>query len=79
METVVSDLKPTSNKARANAVGEKSDNAHFTALDTSMRTRGMAMVPSIVVTKDAKKPALLAFVKNGVSIKDIVMMLKLYK
>ena len=62
-----------------NAVGEKRDNAHFTGLGTSTMIRGIAMAPNIVVINDAKRPALLAFLKNGVNIKDIMMMVIPYR
>ena len=39
----------------------------------------MAMVAGIVVTRDAKRPAHVTLLKNGVSMRDIVMMLKPYR
>lgn len=69
----------TCEMARPNAVGEKSAKTHFTALGTSTMIRGIAIEPNIMVDSDAKRPALLAFLKNGVNIKAMVIMVKPYR
>lgn len=64
---------------RLNVVGEKRDNVYFIWLGIFTMIRGIAIVLNIVVINDVKRFAFLVFLKNGVNMKDIMMMVILYK
>ena len=64
---------------RANAVGEKRDSAHLAGSATSEVMRGIAMQPKAGLSIDTTTPAVLATLKNGVTIKANMMIDKPYK